>query len=54
MTKAKLEIVVEFDEDRTDAESLAVALDKLLGTALSTPGILDEYGPVEVGEFFVV
>ena len=42
--KARLYLDVEFDEKRTDAESLAAALDRLLKTALSTPGIMDEYG----------
>jgi hypothetical protein len=32
---------------------LAVALDRLLETALSTPGIMDEYGTLSFGEFFV-
>lgn len=41
---------VTFDPDRTDAESVAAAVDRLLETALSTPGILDEYGKVTIGE----
>jgi hypothetical protein len=36
-----------------DAESLACAMDRLLETALSTPGILSEYGNPRVGEFYV-
>jgi len=37
----------------TDGEGLACAMDRLLETALSTPGIFEEYGNPEVGEFFV-
>ena len=44
---------VEYDADKTDPEGLATALDTLMETALSTPGILDEYGAVNVGVFFV-
>jgi hypothetical protein len=52
-TTAKLFIDVTYDPDLTDAESLAVAADRLLETAMSTPGILDEYGGPKLGEFFV-
>ncbi len=51
--KLTLTIDVEYDSDVTDAESLAVALDRLMETALSTPDILDEYGNPRVGQFFV-
>ena len=51
--KSTLIIDVEYDPDITDDESLAVALGRLMETALSTPGILDEYGNPRVGEFFV-
>ena len=44
MAKAILMLQVEFDPEKTDAESIAVAADRLLETALSTPGILEEYG----------
>ena len=54
---AKREIVltvpVTFDDAITDSDSVAAALDRMMETALSTPGILDEYGPVDVGEFLV-
>lgn len=40
----------QFDDERTDAESLASALDRLLTTAMSSPGILEEYGDVTVLE----
>lgn len=48
----RIECDVTFDDDRTDEESVATAMDILMKTALSTPGILDDYGPVEIGEFF--
>jgi hypothetical protein len=50
---ARLYFAVEYDDSKTDAESVATALDALMETALSTPGVLDEYGPVDVGEFLV-
>ena len=50
---ALLQVVVSFDPEWTDAESLATAMDRLMTTALSTPGILSDYGPVDVGEFLV-
>jgi hypothetical protein len=53
MAKCKLMLEVEYNRDRTDSEALAEAFDRLLGTALTTPGILDEYGEVDVGEFEV-
>lgn len=54
MTKTtNLVVHVLYDSDKTDPESLASALDTLLETALSTPGILDEYGTVTVGDFLV-
>lgn len=51
--KTKLSIEVEFDSEQTDAESLASAVDTLLNTALSTPGVLDEFGNPQFGEFFI-
>lgn len=50
----RLMIEITYDDDTTDADSLAEAFDKLLETACSTPGILDEYGNPEIGEFFPV
>ena len=44
MAKAILNVEVEYDERVTDAEALASATDRLLETALSTPGIMEEYG----------
>ena len=37
----------------TNPEGLAAAMDQLMKTACSTPGILDEYGHLVIGEFFV-
>lgn len=53
MKKALLALEVTYDDRATDAEALASALDTLMETALSTPGILDEYGPVDISGFFV-
>jgi len=47
--KKYLTLPVTFDADKTDLDSLASAIDQLMETALSTPGILDEYGVVEIG-----
>ena len=52
--KASFEIAVEYEEDATDPESLCVALDRLIETATSTPGILDEYGAVSIGPFLPI
>ncbi|MFW6061591.1 MAG: hypothetical protein ACOC93_02165 [Planctomycetota bacterium] len=51
--KARLSLDIEFDPEVTNAESVAAALDELLGNALSTPGILDEHGDPGVGEFVI-
>lgn len=40
----KLYFDVTFDDSVTDADSIAVALDKLLEPVLSAPNILEEYG----------
>lgn len=53
MKVAILSISVTFDEKKTDAESIANALDNLLETAMGTPGILEEYGDPYVGPFYV-
>ena len=52
MAKAYMVVEVEYDPTVTDSESLADALDILMDTARSTPGILDEYGNPRVGEFY--
>jgi hypothetical protein len=53
MAKATLTVEVHYNKRITDPESLATAMDRLLEMALSTPGILDDYGNPRVGEFFV-
>lgn len=50
MQKGTLTVDVCFS-DSTDLESLAGALDILMETALSSPGILEEYGDPSIGEF---
>ena len=52
-SQAMLEIEVRFDPARTDAESIASAFDQLLETAMSTPGILEDYGSVIADAFYV-
>jgi len=51
--QATLEIEVRFDSTQTDAEGIASALDQLLETAMSTPGILEDYGSVIADAFYV-
>ena len=51
--KAKLWLEVEYSPEYTDPESLATALDRLLETILSTPGIMDEYGDPTFGPCWV-
>ena len=51
--KIKLTLEIDYDPVVTDPEELANAMDRLLETALSSPGILQEYGHPKVGEFFV-
>jgi hypothetical protein len=50
---AKLTIEVEFDDEVTDAEGMTLAVDYLLNTALSTEGILDDYGNPQIGQAYV-
>jgi hypothetical protein len=52
--RTTLTVDVQYNPRVTDPESLAVALDRLLEIALSTPEILDDYGNPVVGEFFVL
>jgi len=52
-SKTRLYVAVRFDDGATDIESLATAMDILMKTALSTPGILDDYGNPAIGKFFV-
>jgi len=51
--KTTLTVEIEYNPKMTDPEGLACAMDRLLETVLSTPGIFDEYGNPKVGEFFV-
>jgi hypothetical protein len=51
--KTTLTVDIKYDGRKTDPESIASAMDRLLETALSTPDLLDEYGNPTVGEFFV-
>ena len=48
--KQAFTIEVTFDKTKTNAELVAPALDWLMKTALSTPGVLDECGEIQVGE----
>jgi len=48
-----LTVEIEYNPRKTDPEGLACAMDRLLETALSTPGILDDYGNPTIREFFV-
>jgi hypothetical protein len=51
MRTARLYVDVEFDEEITDADSVASALSVLLETALSTKGVLGEHGNPHVSGF---
>ena len=51
--EAMLEIKINFDSAQTDAEGIAAAFDQLLETAMSTPGILEDYGNVIADAFYV-
>ena len=48
-----LSFPVYYDRDVTDPEALSYAFDRLLETAMSTPGILDEYGNPTIGATFL-
>lgn len=51
---ATLYLEVEYDDEATDPDSIAIGLDGLMETATSTPDILDDYGNPKIGEFFVL
>lgn len=51
MAKTVLTIEVKYDENATDPDSLASAVNILLQTALSTPGVLEDLGELHFGEF---
>lgn len=54
MRTATLQLTVRYDPNITDAEAVAAALDTLIETAASTPGILSEYGDPIISETEVV
>ena len=51
--KTNLSLEVEYSPKRTDPESLATAVDRLLETVLSTPGIMEDYGDPTFGPCWV-
>jgi hypothetical protein len=55
MTKTtRLYVDVDYNPEVTDPEGLSNALDTLMETAMSTPGILDEYDDPQVGAFYIL
>ena len=44
MANTTLTVDIEYDPEVTHPDGLASAMDRLLETVLSTPGIMDEYG----------
>ena len=54
MAKTTLICEIEYDPEVTDPEGLASAMDRLMETVLSTPGIMDEYSNPRVGKFYVM
>jgi hypothetical protein len=53
MAKTTLICEIDYDPELTDPEGLASAMDRLMETVLSTPGIMEEYGTPRVGKFFI-
>ena len=53
MAKTTLTLDIEYDPELTHPDGLASAMDRLMETALSTPGIMEEYADPRMGEFFV-
>jgi hypothetical protein len=53
MAKTTLTVDIQYDGRRTDPEALACAMGRLMETALSTPGILEEYGNPTMDQFLV-
>jgi len=49
--KASLEITVEYRDYATDPDSLCLAFDRLIATALGDACLLDEYGVFSIGTF---
>jgi hypothetical protein len=54
MKTETLTIEIRFDERITDADSVGVAVDTLLETAMSTPDILEEYGNPSIGQTYIL
>jgi hypothetical protein len=54
MKKCRLYCEVDYDPKKTDPEGLANMADQLMRTTLSNPGITDEYGEPELGDFYVL
>jgi hypothetical protein len=52
--KARLYFDVQFNGHKTDPEGLASAMETLIETAMSTPGVMEEHGDPNVGECFVL
>jgi hypothetical protein len=48
--RVTLRLDVTYDSEITDAESVAIAVDRLLETALFIRDVLDEYGSPHIGE----
>ena len=53
MARTTLTVEIQYNPRRTDPEGLASAMDRLMETALSIPGVMDEYDNPKMGEFFV-
>lgn len=53
MKTTTLTIDVVYDDSKTDPEAIASAADALLEMALSSPGLMDEYGDPDFRPFFV-
>jgi hypothetical protein len=43
-SQTTIRVPVRYNAKATDPQSLAAAIDRLLETAISSPGILEEYG----------
>ena len=54
MAKAFMIVEVDFDASITDAESVSYALDALVDTATSAPGILEKHGNPDIGDFLPI
>lgn len=52
LRRCTLTVDLTYDDKITDPEALASAMDRLVETAVSTPGIMADYGDPQVGEFF--